>query len=504
MATSILPACWNADMHGAQMHGGAVASDAAGAPAASSRATMQPATAPSMPASNAPFDVAPAIDLDPRDDVVEVHLEAKLADIELSPGHVVHMWTYNGAFPGPRIEAHVGDLVHVTLKNSLAVPTTIHWHGLRVPSQMDGVEAVQQPIAPGEEYSYEFNVPDAGTFWYHPHVHSDEQVERGLYGPIVVRASNEPTTTSDHVVVLDDILLDATWQIAAFGGNPMQAMLGREGNVLLANGRAHPVVDVTPGGLQRFRFINVANARYFRLALPGHKLIQIGSEAGPIEQPQALDEFLLVPGQRADFVVVTAADEQTITWQTEPYQRGHHLEAGSAAPLFDQRPVGARVATPALPSALGTVEPLPAAAVKRELRFGESMGMMGGASMHHAGSMGATSGKAAGAMGPVFSFNGEMFPNVTPLKAHLGDVEEWSLVNTTSMDHPFHLHGFRFQVVSNNSEPLAWRDTLNVPAAQTVRIRLRLDDHPGLWMFHCHILEHAERGMMGELQVAAQ
>ncbi len=105
-------------------------------------------------------------------------------------------------------------------------------------------------------------------------------------------------------------------------------------------------------------------------------------------------------------------------------------------------------------------------------------------------------------MGAVFSFNGQVFPNVTPLQAHLGDVEEWSLVNTTPMDHPLHLHGFRFQVVStSDDEPLAWRDTLNVPAMQTVRIRLRLDDHAGTWMFHCHILEHAERGMMGELQV---
>ena len=123
--------------------------------------------------------------------------------------------------------------------------------------------------------------------------------------------------------------------------------------------------------------------------------------------------------------------------------------------------------------------------------------MMGGG-MHHGGT---TTGSATGSMGPVFSFNGEVFPKITPLKAKLGDVEDWSLVNTTMMDHPFHLHGFRFQVVSNIGEPLAWRDTLNVPANQTVQIRVRLDDHAGMWMFHCHILEHAERGMMGELDV---
>ena len=109
-------------------------------------------------------------------------------------------------------------------------------------------------------------------------------------------------------------------------------------------------------------------------------------------------------------------------------------------------------------------------------------------------------------MGPVFSINGEVFPSVTPMVATLGAVEEWSLVNTTTMDHPFHLHGFRFQVVSVDGVApgfMAWRDTVNIPAEQTVKIRLRLEDNPGTWMFHCHILEHAERGMMGELHVRA-
>jgi len=113
-------------------------------------------------------------------------------------------------------------------------------------------------------------------------------------------------------------------------------------------------------------------------------------------------------------------------------------------------------------------------------------------------------GPSARSTGPTFSFNGQVYPKVTPLVAALGSVEEWSLENTTSMDHPFHLHGFRFQVVKGaGREPTrrAWRDTINVPAKETVRIRMRLEEHPGMWMFHCHLLEHAERGMMGELDV---
>ncbi|HEY5956514.1 MAG TPA: multicopper oxidase domain-containing protein, partial [Polyangiaceae bacterium] len=131
----------------------------------------------------------------------------------------------------PRIEARVGDTVRIRFKNSLPEPTTIHWHGLRVPAAMDGTAVAQAPVPPGGEFTYEFIVPDAGTFWYHPHVRSNEQVERGLYGAFIVRGDNEPTTTTDRAVVLDDLLVDpSTWQIEPF--DVMQeAMVGREGNL---------------------------------------------------------------------------------------------------------------------------------------------------------------------------------------------------------------------------------------------------------------------------------
>ena len=160
-----------------------------------------------VPASAGRFDTVAAVDLDPAPTVVEVALTARVADVELAPGHVTSMWTYDGTLPGPRIEANVGDTVKVRFTNSLPEPTTIHWHGVRVPAAMDGVEATQAPIAPGATFTYEFVVPDAGTFWFHPHVRSDVQVERGLYGTLVVRGPGEPATTSDRVVVLDDLLI---------------------------------------------------------------------------------------------------------------------------------------------------------------------------------------------------------------------------------------------------------------------------------------------------------
>lgn len=451
-------------------------------------------------ASEGPFEPSAAPDLDPAPNVVEVALEAKVSDIEVAPGRTVSMWTYNGQLPGPRIEARAGDTVRVRFKNSLPEATTIHWHGVRVPAAMDGVPAAQSPIAAGAEFTYEFVVPDAGTFWYHPHVRSDEQVERGLYGAFVVHGDAELTTTTDRTVVLDDLLVDSNWQLSDF--DPMmQAMVGRQGNVILANGWAHPIAGVARGGLHRFRFINAANARYFRLALPGHRLIQIGTDGGFLPAPREVDELLLVPGERADVLVVAGGEaNETMEWTSLRYDRGHGTGDLPDAVVFQMKHGSdAPIATPATPSAFAPIAELPAATVQREIKLEESMAMGGG---DHGGGHGSSMTD----MAPVFSINGEVFPDVTPLAATLETVEEWSIVNTTEMDHPFHLHGFRFQVVSvDGAAPgvVAWRDSINIPAEKTVQFRVRLEDNPGTWMFHCHILEHAERGMMGELEVAA-
>lgn len=445
-----------------------------------------------LPPNEGQFEAEAAPDVDPAADVVEVQLEAKASEVEIAPGHRVRMWTYNGSLPGPRIEAKVGDTVRIRFHNSLPEETTIHWHGLRVPSAMDGVPRVQSPIAPGAEFTYEFVVPDAGTFWYHPHVRSDEQVERGLYGAIVVRGPREPETTSDQVVVLDDILIDpSTWQLAAFD-QMTQGMVGRQGNVLLTNGRAHPIVDVRPGGLHRFRFINAASSRYFRLALPGKSFNLIGTDGGLLETPRKLSELLLVPGQRAD--VLVAADDAPNTareWQTLPYDRGHETGALPESAVFQMRSTAGAVTAPVVPSELASISALPEPTVRRKLELEESMGAHSG----HMGSAGTSF---------VFSINGFVYPDIENLSSALDTVEEWSIVNTTTMDHPFHLHGFRFQVTSDDGTSpdfLAWRDTVNVRAKTTTSFRVRLEDNAGTWMFHCHILEHAERGMMGELEV---
>jgi FtsP/CotA-like multicopper oxidase with cupredoxin domain len=253
------------------------------------------------------------------------------------------------------------------------------------------------------------------------------------------------------------------------------------------------------GGLHRFRFVNAANARYFRLALPGHRLIQIGTDGGLLPAPREVDELLLVPGERADVLVVATGDaNEAVEWTSLRYDRGHGTGDLPDAALFQMKHgAGSPLTTPVIPEAFAPIAALPEATVHREITLEESMAMGAG---HGAGH-----GSSASDMVPVFSINGQVYPDATPLAASLETVEEWSIVNTTEMDHPFHLHGFRFQVLSVEGADVgvvAWRDSINIPADQTVKFRVRLEDNPGTWMFHCHILEHAEHGMMGELEVA--
>lgn len=470
-------------------HGGhgSEPSDPTGTP---SDAELVPAVI-DTPSWKGPFAPAALANESNEAGVVQVTLEAVEADVDVVAGETVKLWTYNGVLPGPRIEARVGDLIRVHFKNALREATTIHWHGLRVPAEMDGAPAAQTPIEPGGEFTYEFVAVDAGTFWYHPHVRSDEQVERGLYGSIVVRDDAEPHTSSEATVLLDDVLLDQDFQLASF--SERHAMVGRQGNVILVNGHARPVAELAPGGLHRMRFVNAANARYFRLSL-GEDFWVLGFDGAKLERPVRVSESLLVPGARVDVAFAGKAAGERLAWRTLSYERGHETGTSPDAKLFDVTFAGESNDQVSLPEAFAELPLLAEATATKLLALEESTGAGG----PHAGHGGG--GDAA----PVFSINGEIFPNVQPLSAVLGTTEEWTVTNTTEMDHPFHLHGFRFEVtdVDGARPPFrALQDTINIGAMQTVTLRVPLDGHPGAWMFHCHILEHAERGMMGELDV---
>jgi FtsP/CotA-like multicopper oxidase with cupredoxin domain len=431
-----------------------------------------------------------AQDLNPDPHVIEVNLEARLSTVELVPGKLTEVWTYNGSMPGPLLRGRAGDRLIVHFKNSLTEPTSIHWHGLRIPNDMDGVPNQPYPaIAPGESFDYSFVLPDAGTYWYHPHYESAEQLGNGLFGPLIVDDPEEPLGLGDEVViVLSDIGVDADGKLAAAdaGGN-FGTLFGREGNMMLVNGKALPTLHVRAGARQRWRVINAAKTRYFELQLPGNQFNRIGGDGGFIERPQTLDTLLLTPAQRADVILeprpAAGASELSLRWVA--YDRGF----GTAFNRPDEDIlhldfVGEAVKAAPLPLLHREIE-LPDTTNARPIDISLTEDMTGDGTV-------------------VMGINGVPSWNSDPIMTPLGERQLWTIKDTFQFDHPIHLHGFFFQVLDVNGVAPAvreWQDTVNVPVDGTVRFVVDFAARPGMWMFHCHILDHADAGMMGMVHV---
>src|SRR6266536_1897446 len=223
-------------------------------------------------------------------------------DSEIAPGRKVRGYGFNGQMPGPILEAKRGVPLEIEFTNRLPEPTVIHWHGLRIPAAMDGTEVVQRAIQPGETFTYRFTPPDAGTFWYHPHTNETEQLEKGLYGALIVRAADELALDGEKILVFDDLRVDKGGQIAKFGGL-MDRHNGREGNVRLIKGTSEPKFEIAAGQIERWRIVNASSARYVRLSLGSLPFQIIGTDGGFIEAPVTAEEVLLPPGDRVELAV---------------------------------------------------------------------------------------------------------------------------------------------------------------------------------------------------------
>jgi FtsP/CotA-like multicopper oxidase with cupredoxin domain len=430
-----------------------------------------------------------AIDRDPAANVVEVHLVASPATVMLD-GRQVAVWAYadgdgEPTVPGPMIVADRGDLLRVRFDNRLDDATTVHFHGPRLPNEMDGAPVGGALVLPGESFDYVFPLQDAGTFWYHPHWSTAEQVERGLYGQLVVR---EPSVdaASERFFVLDDVDFDEAGQIELA---PSQDDLdhGRHGATILVNGRVTPRLDVARRGLERWHFTNAANGRYFALRLAGHQFSVIGTDGGLLESPYQVDRLLLTPGSRLDVVVaIDAAKGDALTLVSEPID--------DAAPDQVRRDV--------LTLAVGAeIEPAPNGWRERLPRRS-----IPAIDVEAAAERTITLGKVAGPVAAdvsAFHVNGESWPFADPEQGKVGDVEIWSIVNNTDHREPFHLHGTFVEPLSINGLALPRReaeDVVDIPAGATVRLAVPFE-REGNWMFHSHILEHAELGMMRVLRL---
>lgn len=414
----------------------------------------------------------------------------------LIPGRSTAMWLYNGVAPGPLLELCEGQHVRIRLDNRLLLATTVHWHGLLVPPDQDGNP--MDPVHPGASRIYEFDVPvgAAGTYWYHPHAHQTvaQQVAHGLAGPLIVRSDDDPLAHIPEVTMfVSGLRLDRTAQISA--NNPMDWMLGRQGEALLVNGGRLPVHTVRPGTTQRWRILNATSARYLRIALDGHTLTLIGTDGGLLAAPiVGLSEILLAPAQRIEVLVtLNATPNARYRLRALVYQSAH---MGMATYRDDDLMILATTAEvpgepDVIPSLLRPISDLGDPHTRQRIELSESMGM---------GMMGAGMSR--------FLINGRSFDmNRVDLTTVQGRVELWDIVNNTSMDHPFHIHGTQFQLVSREAAGvvtpapyLAWIDTVNVPARQSATIKV-CQTMPGIRMLHCHILEHEDAGMMGVLEV---
>jgi FtsP/CotA-like multicopper oxidase with cupredoxin domain len=456
-----------------------------GAPATSSATAAAGTRRPALTSPGVLRDLSP----DPR--TVEVRLTAAPARLSLVAGPTTDAYAYNGQVPGPTLDLREGDRVIVHFKNDLPVPTTVHWHGLHIPASSDG--SPFHPVGPGEQHDYVFTLlrGSAGTYWYHPHPHhqTGDQVAKGLYGAIVVRAADDPLPASlpEKLLILSDNRFRGDGSIdlpdESTPDGAADAENGREGNVLFVNGQVMPTLSIRSGEVQRWRVINASAARVYRLALGGHAFLHVGSDGGLFEHPVEVSEILLANGERAELLVRGVGGPGSLTvLQTLPYDRyipqTRPKDWNQARDLLTvQYTADAAMPFVALPNVLRPVPPLDTTRVTTRRVVSLSQHMI----------------------------NGKMMDmSRVDASARLGATEIWQVENLVGMDHPFHLHGFQFQVLDRNGVPervRRWKDTVNVPKHETVRFIVRYADYAGKWMFHCHILDHEDHGMMGILEI---
>ena len=419
-------------------------------------------------------------------------------------GQFAARMTYSGQSPGPVIEARAGDTVRLTLTNQLPESTNLHYHGLHISPEVDNVF---REVASGESYTYEFQIPSnhpAVTGWYHPHYHLKvaSQVFNGLAGPIIVRGELDdiPEIQQAQEVVL--VLQDFTTDFPGDEALPTIAKRwGREGSMLLVNGQQNPTIDLPHNGLLRLRLINASASRIYKLQLSEHPWFLIATDRGAIAVPKELDTLTLSPGERAELLVPGDREPGDYKILSLPYDRGVAEMTQAMGDRVEQMPgiVAAAQTTLAtlryaksdrtsplpLPTALLPVDPLPEPTITREFVLN-----------HGLDSTASSTG---------FIINGQSFVmDRVNTQVQLNTTEDWLIINKASMDHPFHLHTNRFQVIERNGQPVldrAWKDVVNVGGYQSVKIRVRFEDFTGRTVYHCHILDHEDQGMMGIVEI---
>ncbi|MBP0726847.1 multicopper oxidase family protein [Bacillus sp. RG28] len=453
----------------------------------------------------------------------EVTLVAKEGKQTLKNGVVVPVWTFNGAAPGPEIRVKKGEHVKITLKNELPAPVSIHWHGYPVPNSMDGIPGVtQDAIAPGKSFTYEFTANKVGTYWYHSHQDSVNQLDRGLYGALIVEDNEK--FDRDYTLMLDewvsnkDEIKKQLDQMVSGGAKSdkdmnmsgmdhssmnmdhMSSSMNMRGHnmsmydVYTINGKSNGLtkeLHVKKGDRVRLRFINAGYLTH-AIHLHGHAFKIIATDGQSLNKPQLIKNELLSisPGERYD---VEFTVKNPGKWYIEEHGEGKAVKGMKTMIVYDDVKKGTdhpnekesllvvdltKYGQPKLGEfTLNT---------KYNLEYVMNLGTsMKGNSMQ-------------------YTINKKSFPNIPPLIVKKGDLVKVTLKNTSMMDnHPMHLHGHFFQILSKNGIPVTGspiiKDTLSLKPGEEYVVAFKADN-PGNWMFHCHDLHHAAAGMVSEVK----
>lgn len=423
----------------------------------------------------------PAV-LESSEGVLDLELTVAETTVAIA-GATATMLTYNGTVPGPTLHVRPGDTLRVRLVNGLSEVTNLHTHGLAV-SATGASDNPFRRVEPGESFDYVIDIPadhPHGVAWYHPHHHGHvaDQVFGGLYGALVVD-EDDWSDGAPRVVVVSDVTLSGG---AVANVSAMERRMGRVGETLLTNGARAPQLPVAPGTTERLLLVNACTSRY--LSLGGPSLTVRSVDIGGLARPVPTDSLVVPPGGRADLQVDAPASSTALV--ARAYARGAGMgmmgapDSGTDATILTLVP-DASAASPATPGDASAPVDLRDATVarEREITFTMGMGGMGGMS---------------------FLIDGREFdPERVDQSVRLGAVEDWTLVNATGMDHPFHLHVWPMQLI--DSDEVEVRDVVDVPAGQRVRVRIAFDRFAGPTVYHCHILDHEDLGMMGVVEAS--
>jgi FtsP/CotA-like multicopper oxidase with cupredoxin domain len=487
---------------------------------------------PSMFPEARPSEVVPMADRD----TLEIAVSMLRRTID---GHEMIMFGYNGQYPGPLIQAPRDATIVVRVTNDIEMPTTIHWHGVRLDNRFDGVPGVtQEAIERGESFTYEVHVPDAGMYWYHPHVREDVQQDLGLFGNLLVTSPDPEYYGPAHreeVFVLDDMLLDEQGALPWGASAPTHALMGRFGNVMMVNGQTDHRLTVQRGEVVRFYLTNVANSRTFNVTFGGARLKVVASDVSRFEREQWVGSVVIAPAER--YVVDVRFDEPGEVAIANTIQAINHFR-GEFYPHVDTLSIVTVSADPAEAAISDAFETLrehgdvvaDIAAFRPHFAREPDHELETTVRVRNLHPSIVLSMEADTLYVPPMEWNDAM-PMMNWLSTgeqvtwilrdrrtgaeneeidwrfDVGDVVKVRIFNTPDsfhpMNHPIHVHGQRFLVLSMDgveSANLVWKDTAIVPVGSTMDMLIEMSN-PGEWMVHCHIAEHLHAGMVFSFSV---